>query len=61
MTTYDTSGNKAAEGFFSFNHDAVEEGVLGEFTTTIPTIGASFDYNGQKQTVKIPISSGYLH
>lgn len=54
MTTYDTSGNKAAEGFFSFNHDAVEEGVLGEFTTTIPTIGASFDYNGQKTDSQNP-------
>ena len=47
MTTFDAAGSQMGEGKFEFTHDQPEDGVLGLFKTTTPTIGAEFDDNGQ--------------
>ena len=47
MTTFDASGAQMNEGKFEFTHDQPEDGVLGLFKTTVPTIGSEFDDNGQ--------------
>ena len=47
MTTFDAEGVQMGEGKFEFTHDQPEDGVLGLFKTTTPTIGAEFDDNGQ--------------
>ena len=47
MTTFDAEGVQMGEGKFEFTHDQPEDGVMGLFKTTTPTIGAEFDDNGQ--------------
>ncbi|MBR5136296.1 MAG: hypothetical protein IKU92_04540, partial [Rikenellaceae bacterium] len=47
MTTFNAAGSQMGEGKFEFTHDQPEDGVLGLFKTTTPTIGAEFDDNGQ--------------
>lgn len=48
LIVYNADGTQKNEGVFSFNHDKPEEGVLGEFSTTVPTIGGQYDEIGQK-------------
>lgn len=47
---YNADGTEKASGGFSFTHDEVEAGILGELTTTVPILGSRFDESGQAST-----------